>query len=815
MLLRSLNSPKAKLVLSLLTLVVAVRFLDQRWGPIPPIGSFMSPFSGIWAHRPASLPAGVLRLPGLKGRVEVQIDRDQIKHVFAENDHDLYFAQGYIVAIDRLWQMEFLTRLAAGRLSEVFGEKTYDLDMYFNRLGIPEAAKHSADLMLQDPVTGEPLRAYAEGVNAWIRSLEPQDYPFEYKLLGHEPELWSPQKAALLLKFMAYQLAGHSRDLALTRSRSKLNQTEFEDLFSLALLAPDPIVPRGRKWTFESRAPSPPKADFHPDLRKLDPVPTPHPANGSNNWAVMGKKSTTGRPILSNDIHLGLALPSLWYEMQLVSPSQNVYGISLPGAPGVILGFNSKLAWGVTNGGTDVLDWYELRYRDSNKSEYLFEGEWRPVISREVEIGIRGLPSKKILVRQTHFGPVVYDETESAVNPQIPKGLAMRWAPLEASNELKSFLILNRSASTAACREAIENFNTPNQNFLCADQSGDVGIWHMGRFPVRWQGQGRMILNGTSREWEWQGWIPREEVPSVRNPDRGFLSSANQTPAAEDYPHYLGWPYEKPFRGMRINEILRSQNKFSPEDLVKMQGDSLSIPARTALPHLLKAIDGIETSSNGKKLIEILKTWDFHYSTDSTAAVFFEAWFERVEALIWAPYFPDRAQYLYPPILRTLQLISGEPDARWFDHPSTPETETLNDIARAAFHETLSHVERRLGSSDLSKWTWARYRPTEFPHIAKIPGLGRPALSAPGVADAIYANTGNHGPVWKLVVAVGPKPKAWGIYPGGQSGDPTSAFYDNFLEPWSRNELKELVYLGSREDENPRLLRSVTMEGEQ
>ena len=796
-------------------LVALIWVLDNRMNDIPAIGRTLDPRGGLWA-RPVPIfenekTPTELKIPGLTGKVEIQVDRDQIKHIFAENDRDLYMAQGFVIASERLWQMEFLTRLAAGRLSEIFGRRTLEIDKLFIKLGIPEAARKSAELAEQDPASVAAIQAYTDGVNAWIKGLTPDKLPFEYKLLGQEPELWNIYKVGLLLKFMAWNLSAHSYDLPLSRSQGKLHPQDFAELFALSFEPPEPIIPRGTKWDFASRAPEAPKEPFESDLRKLDPILSPHPANGSNNWAVMGKKSTTGLPIVSNDIHLGLHLPSLWYEIQLKSPNQNVYGVALPGAPGIVLGFNDKLAWGGTNGGTDILDWYELRYRDEKKSEYLFDGQWRPVVSQDVEIKIRGEPSLTLLTRQTHLGPIVYDESESPYNPLIPKGLAMRWAALDPSNELKVFLAINRAKTVSECRAAIQNFDTPDQNFLCADSTGDVGMWHMGKYPVRWPGQGRTISDGSKSAWEWKGWIPREEVPGIKNPARGFVSSANQPPADGLYPHYLGWPFETPYRGMRINEILTSKAKFSPEDLVKMQGDVLSIPAREVLPKLLEALAKSPPDESVKPFVELLKKWDFRYTEESVAATIYHRWYQKLVTAMWSPYLPDSVEYLYPTMQKTLELITAHPDSKWFDDPNTPGRETLNERALSAFTKAVDSLESELGSFSEKNWAWATARPTSFTHIGRVPGLGQTDFPAAGSEHTIFANHGAHGPAWKVVVALGPKPKAWGIYPGGQSGDPTSPFYDNFLEPWRKNEMKEIVFLQKPDDENPRLLRRHTM----
>ena len=788
---------------------------------MPPMGQLLSPFRGIWMSHRSQFERVTgearLALPGLNAPVVIRVDQDQVKHIFAQNDEDLYFAQGFVVATDRLWQMDFVARLAGGRLSQMVGPRALDIDRIFTKMGLPQAAADTSTLMLADPTTARPLIAYAKGVNAYISSLTPETLPFEYRLLGFTPEEWKPEKAALLLKFMAYNLAGFSNDLTLSRSFNALSPEDFKDLFPLDLPIPEPIAPRETKWHEPSSAdPAVPKNVFHPNVDKLPFYPNPDPSNGSNNWAVSGKKSVTGLPILSNDVHLQLSLPALFYEMQLVSPTQNVYGATLPGSPGIILGFNQHLAWGVTNAGADVLDWYELRYRDERKSEYVFDGNWRPVISREVQIPVRGQASVGLLLRSTHLGPIVYDEGDPVPKGlptahQIPKGLALRWAVLMPSNELHSFLALNHASSTAECRKAIETFDSPGQNFICADADDDIGIWHMGRFPIRYKGQGRMIVDGTSKDSEWRGWIPRNELPFSRNPERGFVSSANQAPADADYPHYLGWPYENPFRAMRINEILREKKKFSPEEIVQMQGDTLSIPARELVPVLVRALEaevagGLAShakrslSRQEEQAVLALKNWDFRFDQASVGATVFTVWWNEFYDLLWSPRFPNQLNFMRPPMLRTIDLVLHEPESKWFDNPMTSQHETMNGLAFESFERALTEIEAQTGTSTVEKWKWNKFQPTQLTHLARFPGLSDTKLVAPGSEFSIFANTGHHGPAWKMVVALGDKPQAWGLYPGGQSGDPASPHYDDFFEAWAENKMRPLNYLSSVDD---------------
>jgi penicillin amidase len=401
----------------------------------------------------------------------------------------------------------------------------------------------------------------------------------------------------------------------------------------------------------------------------------------------------------------------------------------------------------------------------------------------------------------------------------------MRWSAGEGSNELRTFLKLNRAASTEACREALQGYATPILNFLCSDNRGDVGLWHMGKNPIRWKGQGRLISDGSTARYEWQGWVPADELPSVRNPSQGFVSSANQAPADDGYPHYLGWPFSAPFRAERINESLKKKDKLSPEDMMALQNDTLSVLARELTPALVAAVRASANQTNGdykskvlaplsapeEKALALLDHWDFRFDLKSPAATIFRAWLDELEMKMWAPRFGDRSEAMYPPIVRLSELIREEPQSKWFDDPLTERKEALPEAALAAFRGALARLTERFGR-DADDWKWERAHTADFRHIALIPGLGDEGYQVAGDRSTIMANEGNHGPNWKLVVALGEKPRAWGIYAGGQSGDPASRHYDEFLEPWRKGEMRELHLLQSPDEQSPRLLKAWQME---
>ena len=391
---------------------------------MPPIGKFLSPQHGFWQNaESADEHASVdLNFPQLRNKVEVYFDERMVPHVFAQTDNDLYFVQGYLHARFRLWQMEFQTHAAAGRLSEILGAgpegAILNNDRNMRRLGMVYGARRSLREMENDPATKPMLDAYTLGVNAYIDQLTVSELPLEYRILDYKPEHWNNMKTALFLKYMSYDLTGSEDDIEFTNIQHSVSAADFEKMFPITRDSLDPIVPRGTPFAPPSFVPKKPaEADslyfeWQKNLAGLGIVPVnkSDKDNGSNNWAVDGTKTASGRPILCNDPHLGLNLPSLWYEMQLHSPDHMVYGVSFPGAPGIIIGFNDSCAWGVTNASRDVKDYYNIRFKDKSKKEYWFDGEWTSAEVRVDTFKIRGAPYLYDTIAYTLFGPVQYDK---------------------------------------------------------------------------------------------------------------------------------------------------------------------------------------------------------------------------------------------------------------------------------------------------------------------------------------------------------------------------------------------------------------------
>lgn len=800
----------------LLLLVTAAVFwlLNNPHGIIPPMGKLFNPFAGFWQNSNKSDKiVEEIVLPELQDIVHVVWDVRRVPHIFAKNDHDLYFAQGYITAKDRLWQMEFQTHAVAGRLSEIVGKRALEYDRFQRRIGMVYAAENSVRALYENQGSKAVITAYTSGVNAYIKSLSKKELPLEYKILDYFPETWTVLKSALLVKYMAWDLTGSSSDYIMTQTREALGDSVMEQLFPYYPPFMNPIVPSGTLWDFKSNIVQKQREEYINVHRVNTNSKESQYGKGSNNWAVSGNLTKSGYPILSNDPHLGLNLPSIWYEIQLISPDVNTYGVSLPGAPTVIIGFNSEIAWGLTNAGSDVLDWYKIKFKDSTRKEYFYDGEWHETKLRVEEIKVRGEKTVLDTVYYTRHGPVVYHEGEEPFYNNIPAGSAMRWAAHDPSNELQTFHMLNRAKSYEDYLEALRFYDCPGQNLVFADKSGDIAIWHNGKFPLRWKGQGRYLLDGSNLDDEWKDWVPREHNPHVKNPDRGFVSSANQIPADSDYPYYLGWDYVSFERGTRINELLSAMKDITPEDMIEMQSDVMNLRARMLFPRLLDILRAKSLTPEEKQSYEELKNWNCKNRAELIAPTIFEYFWQELCERIWNDDMnTDSGSLKRPNSEVTIDLILNQPECPYFDDKTTADKETLDDLAYQAFQSANKKLAEEFGSIGQA-WVWGKTRGTDIRHVAQIPGLGRINLETDGNSYIINAISKYVGPSWRMVVTLGPEVRAWGICPGGQSGNPGSRFYDNAVDDWIKGKAYELLYLKSPDEENPDIAGKTKLRG--
>lgn len=797
-----------KLILSVLITVGLIYFFSNRVVvfdiPVPPLGKFLDPYNGFWQNASNdSVPySGTLTLDGLKEAVSVKYDETGIPHIFAQNNHDLYMAQGYIIAQHRLWQMEFQTHAAAGRISEIIGGGAISYDRRQRRKGMTYGAEKTFEAMKKDKETYEYLQAYASGVNQYINSLTYKDLPVEYKLIGYEPEEWTPFKSALILENMIDALTGYDEDLENSNALRLLGQEAFDLLYPEYLDDVQPVVPTDsiEQWAFDAKQVTSPALDLPDDLIK-NILPKPDPDNGSNNWAVAGSKTKSGKPILANDTHLGLNLPSLWIMMQLHSPDVNVFGFTFTGAAGITIGFNENIAWGFTNAPRDHKDWYKIEFKDDTRKEYRYNDEWKATTERVEEIKVRGGEIFYDTVIYTHHGPVVYDKNFGDEDPS--KNFALRWIGHDASMVQTGLLKLNKSENYQQYVDAVQYWDAPPQNIVFASTNGDIALKIQGQFVAKWKGQGKFLMDGNNPNHEWQELIPKSQNAYQLNPIRGFVSSANQHAVDSLYPYWSYSPTYEQYRNRIINRLLTDMSEVTTTDMMEMHQNSYGLLPEEILPLMLDSLDQHNLSEKEKEVFDQLKSWDYVYTVESTAPSNFQAWWRRLYASIWDEFRSTEIALDEPTYYTTSYLMKNYPDLKFYDNDTTEQVENLKQLINDSFkysQQQLSEWEIDRGR----KFTWGNYKGTYVKHLADqggtLAGFSRYNIQVPGEASTINSTKRNHGPSQRFIVEMTDPPTAWGVLPGGQSGNPGSPFYDNMIDLWRDGKYIRLYLMSSEND---------------
>lgn len=792
-----------KFSISLLITLGLIYLLNNNWTiknkPIPALGSFLDPFHGFWQNIESKNNKGKeqLHIPGLQSAVTVVYDSLLIPHIFAKNEDDLYLAQGYVTAMHRLWQMEFQIHAASGRISEIIGEVALDYDRKQRRLGMVYGAEHAIETMMQNPVMAKAITQYTNGVNAYIETLDADDLPFEYKLLNYKPEPWTPLKMGLLLKNLSQTLNMGDNDFEMTNAL-KIFGKDIIDLLYFDTEKPtgDPIVSNPGNWKFSAI-----KLDSVPlavpeELITVPPAAEKKKGVGSNNWAVHGSRTATGAPILCNDPHLHLTFPSIWYAVHLNAPGVNVMGVSLTGAPTVVIGFNDSIAWAVTNAQRDLVDWYKVQYKDKKREAYLNDGKWKPVKKKIEKIIVRGKNPFYDTVTYTHHGPVVYDNSYHGDNGK--NGYAFRWLAHDGSEELTTLYMLNRARNHDDYMKALDHWTGPAQNFAFASVSGDIAMRIQGKFPVRRKDEGKYVLDGTKTSTEWQAFIPTEQNVMIKNPVRGFVSSANQFPADSTYPYYVRSEHFETFRNRRINEVLSANASVTPQAMMKLQNDNYNLQAALSLPLMLSMLDKSTLQGNENQIAVALSTWDYFNNAETLPASYYEAWWDALNSILWDEMNVENVPLDYPNDFSTIHLMKTKPDLSFYDITSTTEKETLQTIINRSFRESAAKIEK-WEKENRKPAQWADYKNTLIQHLLRIAPLSQ-NVRVGGNSGIVNAAGPRNAPSWRMIVSLEKDgPKVWGVYPGGQSGNPGSPYFDNMVNDWATGKYFRLNFPKSAE----------------
>jgi penicillin amidase len=782
---------------------------------------------------------GTVSVSTVKSPITIIRDTNGIPHIYAGNVHDLFFAQGYVHAQDRLWQMEIGRRGVAGRTSELSpSQSNLEQDKFVRTLGWRRAAQADYDSL--DDQGKEILQAYADGVNAFITTHD-NNLPIEFTVVGafgsqglnYRPEPWTPIDTLQWAKAMAWNLGGNwemevFRSQILAKFGEPQGQALLKDLIPPYDYADRPIiVPQGVSW---EQLPT-----SITGLKTLDAISGLRGRDiGSNDWTISGQRTTTGKPLLANDPHLGIQMPSIWYFNSLhcqpvtADCPFEVTGATFPGVPGIVIGHNARIAWGVTNVGPDVQDLY---FEKIQENQYEYQGHQVDLTIVPEAWTVKGkLPADyaaspnetdaydeksntttiTLDVRYTRHGPVVSDVDEDAAKVGGDQyAVAMEWTAINAPEQtLNAFIGINLAQSWDEFRAALSQYGTPSQNFVYADVDGNIGYQTPGRIPIRSKGDGQLPVPGWTGEYEWTGYIPFEELPRSFNPPQGFIATANNAVVGPGYTHFISMDWDRGWRAQRIVDLIQAKDKLSPDDMAAIQGDDLNLSAESIVPY----VSSLAVEGDAKKVLDAITAWDLFEKRDSVGASAYEVfWLNLLRNT-----FDDELGDLAPDYVnggdvnrQAMIALLSTPDSAWWDNVTTEPKETRDDILKKSLADAAQQLVAEFGN-DPTGWTWSKLHKATF----KSQALGDSPVGfifnrGPFAVDggtAIVNNTGTGtnftiaytSPPGKLteifaertvpslrqIIDLSDLNASRFIHTTGESGLPTQPHYDDFIDRW-------------------------------
>ena len=724
---------------------------------------------------------GTLRLAGLRSPVEVLRDAHGVPHLRAQSLEDLLFAQGYVTAQDRLWQMDMSRRLAKGELSEILGEAVLRLDVENRTLGLRQVAERAVGEL--DPESRRLLAAYAGGVNAFISSHRSR-LPIEFLILRYEPQPWREADSFCVAINMTKALnTSWPDELMRERIVKKLSPELYGDLF-----------PDHSPW-------DEPVAEPVPNPRTLVPVAaasktTAAPetllgawaasqaetslASGSNNWVVSGAHTRSGKPLLANDPHLGHSIPSVWTMVHLKAPGLDASGVTFPGLPFVVLGHNERIAWGATNTGPDVQDLYVETFNLRDPRKYLHNGQWVGAKQREEIIKVRGKRDYPFLVKVTRHGPVVSHDGD--------RDLALRWTALEPHALRFPFLKIDRAQNWQEFTAALRDFTGPMQNFVYADVDGNIGTCAAGWLPVRKHGEGTVPSPGDADDYDWSGYVPFEDLPHAFNPPAGMIATANGRVVPDGYPYLITHKWEAPYRTARIFQLLRTGSRFTVADMLRIESDIHSLEDEWLKQQLLAAGEKHPPeSAEARNALDLLRTWDGEARWDSAATLVCEASRRSLLERILKPKLgDDLSGYRWPMSTTFLENVMKNRWTRWLPPGDLDFSATLTK----SLEEAVRRIPQFAHTREPRAWKWGETIPLTFRHrlSGSVPYLGRLLDTGPypqsGTGTTVKQTTPTVGPSERMVVDFSDLDNSAQNITLGESGQVFSPYYRDQFEAW-------------------------------
>jgi penicillin amidase len=739
----------------------------------------------LYQRTRASLPNldGTIRVPGLAARVEVLRDARGVPHIRAQSLADAVFAQGYVTAQDRLWQMDMSRRHAEGQLSEIFGERTLRYDIESRTLGLPRVADRA--LAELDPDTRRLLDSYARGVNAFLASHRGH-LPIEFLLLRYQPQPWREiDSVAVAMNLSTALSQTWDDDLMREHVTAKLGKELAADVFPdhSTLDVPVAEVPRSPRAGAAEQGRRDSKMETRNSRRSSDfdfRVSAFSRNAGSNNWVLNGSHTKSGKPLLANDPHLSHSIPSVWYMIHLKAPGLDVSGVSLAGMPLVIIGHNEHIAWGMTNTGPDVQDLYieSFNLRDPNK--YLHNGQWVDAEVRDEVIRVRGQRDYHLTVKVTRHGPIISHDGG--------RDLALRWTGLEPRAIRFPFLRINQASNWQEFTAALRDFTVPMQNFVYADVEGNIGYFAAGLVPIRKQGDGAIPVPGSTDDYDWIGFIPFEDLPHSFNPPSGIVATANGRIVPDSYPFFITAKWDAPYRTARIFQLLRERSSFTPSDMLRIQTDIQTLEDEwLAKQTLAAAAKQAPENPDAQYALEVLRAWDGRARADSAATLVCEVTRHALLAHILKPKLgADLSGYYWPMSTIFLQNVLEQNLTRWLPPGDTDFNMTL----MKSLEEGVRRIPSMVHSQSHAEWRWGDTIPLTFHHPLSggLPLLGRLLNVGPfpqaGTGTTVKQTTPWLGPSMRMVVDFSDFDQSMQNITLGESGQVFSPYYKDQFEAW-------------------------------
>ncbi|MFA6449182.1 MAG: penicillin acylase family protein [bacterium] len=770
----------------------------------------------------AGVEKKVLNIPGLKAEVTVKYDNYGIPHIKASSNYDLFFAQGYIQASDRLWQMDCNRREANGKKAEMFGQGAVGHDVNVYMVGLPQVSQKIWETA--EPWEREAFQAYADGVNAYIAGMT--TLPEEYTEIGAKPELWSPVDSFAIGRSVSWMLSSALQiEIALGILSKTIGKTALMRLIPFDGVDPITIT----QWnggsgaadvdgavyseSGESSFPAE-RFDAHAAAALQSVTDTlghglTMPVFASNNWVVSGKRTAGGAPLLSDDMHMGMPNPAIWYEFQLESPEFNVVGMTFPGTPGLMVGHNGSIAWGVTTAMYDVLDVY-VEKPDPQKPEtnYIYKGESLPYTEEKVEIRYKtpeGMKSETRTIKHTIHGPMISID-------RLAPAISFRWTGHEPTHEGRAFFKMFKARNLVDFKKALADFEVGAMNFVYADVDGNIYYRGQGKVPIR-KGTPYLPLDGSSGKYEWTGYIPYDELPHAENPPEGYIASANNRQVDKKYPYYLGIIFDKGWRARRITDLLKADDKMTPEKMHAIQADVYSLPGEKLTPLLYKAAAKHPEllSDAAKASLETLKKWDFQESAQSVGPTILYKWLKHSALNIFKDDMPAEAyeNIARPEAFFPFLLSEKSMPIDFYDDKTTPDTREDKDYMLAkSLTDAVVEIEGQLGA-DQAGWQWGRLHKITLGHTLGGKYNIGPEESDGGMDTVNVADFGllggnfnfGHAPTQRFTAELKPGAVSGvNVIPGGQSGDRNSPHYKDQFPMWLTKKTRPMYYTAEEVD---------------